>query len=231
MQKLLALFSSAICLFVTSTVYSNQCDNKYVYANTYGHYTGQDLVETPCMGQCSNPGRFYVGAFGGANWLHFHKEREKAKLGYTGGVSFGYKWNEGLRLEGEVAYRQNHLRARHIGYDNTQRSLINGRSHSWAYMVNGLYDFNSVSCHIPHVVPYIGVGVGYARNHIRYKYQNQDDFSYVYQARHKGMAYQAIAGLNYLLTDDTSMGIEYRYFDGKKDMKDQSAVLTLRRSI
>src|SRR5215207_241999 len=103
MKKILSIFSLLVCVFLTSSAYSQPYYQPYPQS---------------CVGCCGEQyakpcrhGHFYVGGFGGANWLnadsgHYHGENLKFNTGYTGALSLGYKMNN-LRFEGEVAYRHN----------------------------------------------------------------------------------------------------------------------------
>lgn len=277
MKKLLAVLSTVTCLFVGSNVYSgtypqlcqDRCSQQYS-----DRCVGQCV--DPCVGQCEAPGRFYLGAFGGANWLNLHHIKgfkSGAKGGFVGGVSLGYEFDNGFRVEGEVSYRRNHVkrgeRDRYSDnyfysnsfdndyfYSDSSDSFSdfsfskNGRyssrkgksfySHSWAYMANLLYDFNSFSSFCPNFVPYIGFGLGYSQQNDRHR--KHDDYSFnLYDSDHShsshrkrgrdgGFAYQGIAGLGYKLTDSTTLGVEYRYFGTQKNNHDQSIALALRQA-
>lgn len=224
MKKIFGLLSLIFCLTFTSEAYTyqnNQCVGQCV---------------DPCVDQCdSTCGQFYVGAFGGANWLSIGKIegiRLKTKTGFTGAVSLGYKFDNGFRVEGEASYRRNHLDSKHLAkefnldYENVK---INGSFYSWSYMANFLYDFDQVSCYIPNVVPYLGFGIGYTQNHAHLKAHDQYSRDCA-KASGKGIAYQGIAGVGYRLTDNTTLAAEYRYFNGKNNAHDHSVGLAIRQS-
>ena len=93
-------------------------------------------------------------------------------IGFAGVASVGWGFGNGLRLELEGNYRQNHNSNFSSGNGNfaalaafntfgTTGRFAGGGSTEQKFggMVNVLYDFNGVW---PWVVPYIGVGVGYA---------------------------------------------------------------------
>ena len=75
--------------------------------------------------------------------------------GIAGLGSVGWGFGNGVRVELEGNYRQNHT--------NVQNSTINGGANFQQYgvMVNGFYDFNNLA---PWVSPYVGIGFGYIEN-------------------------------------------------------------------
>lgn len=219
MKKMFAILSLAICLSIASEIYANQYDGQCV---------------DPCIGQCEpTSGRIYAGAFGGANWMNRARidgVRLKSKVGFTGGLSLGYAFDNGFRVEGEISYRKNSLHAKHSTYNlssSSEKDKDHGSLHSWSYMANFLYDFNDVTYYMPNVVPYLGVGFGYTRNHSHVKghsyHKNSHESS-------NGFAYQGIAGVGYRLTDSTTLAVEYRYFAGKNHAHDHGVNIALRQS-
>ena len=235
MKKLLTILSSLICSLVVSQVvaqpYGPSSQTRYpCYAD---RCVGR--CQDSCVGQCVNRNenggdRFYVGAFGGANWLHVkhsHDVRLKNNPGYTGAVSAGYKFNNGFRVEGEAAYRRNHVHAKnkHDNYDNTKAK---GHVSTFTYMGNVLYDFDAVSNYVPNVVPYVGVGVGYGHQHVHVKAKNEYEHVSA-KGKDSGFVAQGIAGVGYRLTDSTTLGVEYRYLMGKEPLA-HSVGVSLRQS-
>lgn len=234
MKKLFTILSSILCLMTISNV------------NAQSYYEGcVGQCVDPCVGQCcETSGNFYIGGFGGANWMNrdrFHGEKLKTKVGFTGGLSLGYAFDNGFRMEGEVSYRRNRLKNNHYDdnsyYSYSGKSGSHGSLHSWSYMANFLYDFHDVSCYCPNFVPYLGVGVGYSQNHSNLKRNYCDSYDCYSNSRsdhHKkssgGFAYQGIAGLGYRLTDSTTLAAEYRYFAGKNHVRDQGVCLAIRQA-
>lgn len=234
MKKMLSIYSFWVCLFLVANMYANQANAQY-YPQQY-RYADQCIgrCEDPCVGQCDRfcwGDRFYVGAFGGANWLNFrnvHDVKPKMKLGYAAALSLGYKFNNQFRVEGEVAYRRNHIKSREF-VDSFENSKISGFTYSWSYMANFLYDFKGVSCYLPNVTPYVGVGVGYTHLGAHVKI-HQDDENVSIKGKGNGLAGQAIAGVSYSLSKATSLGLEYHYFAGRAHVRDHSLGLALRQS-
>lgn len=230
MKKFCAILSAVIGLTIASATYAN-----------YPVYDCQCVgrCEDPCVGKCeSTCGRFYVGAFGGANWLQnssMHGFKLKSKTGFTGAASLGYKFDNGFRVEGEVGYRRNRLDAKdryseiYSSEFGSDHKRPHGSHYTWSYMANFLYDFDEVSCYIPNVVPYVGFGLGYAQSHTHLK--GHDGYAERKgKETERGFAYQGIAGVGYRLTDSTTLAVEYRYFDGKNHSRDHGVGLALRQS-
>jgi outer membrane autotransporter protein len=235
MKKLLSIYSFWICLFLVANIYANPSNEQY-YPQQYpcpDQCIGR--CQDPCVGQCHQScwgGRFYVGAFGGANWLNFHHLgndfKPKMKIGYAAALSLGYKFNNGFRVEGEVSYRRNQMKDREFA-DSFESCKLSGSTYSWAYMANFLYDLDCVSCYLPNIVPYVGVGVGYTHIGAHVKLRH-DDGHISDKGKDNGIAGQAIAGISYRLTDETSLGLEYRYFVAREHARDHSVGLALRQS-
>lgn len=170
--------------------------------------------------QCEGP---YVGAFGGANWmdvrtLHHHpRVKTDFNTGYHAGLQAGYRFALPVRVEGEVSYRRNTLNHLKVDHEKFKPHM---NTQTWAYMANAYYDLN---LH-PELRPYVGAGVGYARTsaHVRH-----EDVSF--KGKDDGFAYQGIAGVNYALCEKTDLGLEYRYFAGRKNVNDHSLGLAIKR--
>ena len=230
MKKLFAVLSSIVCLTLASEASAYQPVGQYYDDQCVGQCVD------PCVGQCEPTcGRFYIGAFGGANWLHIGKIdgiRLKSKTGFTGALSLGYKFDNSFRIEGEVSYRRNRLDRKHLArefYQEDSHVKTHCKLDSWSYMANFLYDFDQVSCCLPNVVPYVGVGLGYTRNHADLKARYGDHKADVKISGH-GICYQGIAGVGYQLTDSTTLAVEYRYFAGKNHARDHGVGLAVRQS-
>lgn len=106
-----------------------------------------------------------------------------ASLGISAAI--GYKLPANLRAEAELAYRDNNNSA--LGLD--------GNVKSFAGLANGYLDIPTGSV----VTPYIGAGVGMAQ-------VKQDD------EKDTVLAYQAMAGLSFDVSPQTSFVLGYKYF-------------------
>jgi opacity protein-like surface antigen len=242
MKKLSVIFLSLIYLLLVSNVYSNPYDQSYYPEQyNYANYSCVGQCEEPCVGQFDScgGGRFYVGAFGGANWLNFHRTHgisPKFETGFATALSLGYKFHNGFRVEGEVAYRRNQLKKKHWfrddsygEYSENNKVTISGSTHSWSGMANLLYDFDCVSSYLPQVVPYVGFGLGYTHVSAHIKGHENGKHECI-KGSANGLAGQAIAGVSYRLTDSTSLGLEYRYFIAREHARDHSLGLALRQA-
>ncbi|MEE8515291.1 MAG: outer membrane beta-barrel protein [Alphaproteobacteria bacterium] len=116
--------------------------------------------------------------------------------GLAGAV--GYKYPSGLRLEGEISFRDNEV-------DSVSGVTTgSGDVSSFGFMANVLYDFGNGK-----IVPYIGAGIGLA--HVSFDAISPvggsvvDDSDTVF-------AYQGIAGLAVPLNDLVALSLDYRYF-------------------
>lgn len=228
MKKYFAIFSTILCLAVSSEGFS------YQQAPVYSDQCVGQCVE-PCVVVCEpSCGNFYVGAFGGANWLNMHKlhgVRMKSKVGFTGALAVGYAFGNGIRVEGEVAYRRNHVefKAKDFVFGSENAPKAHGHIQSWSYMANFLFDFDQANFYIPHVVPYVGFGLGYARNHGHAK-AHYNSYEESEKSKGHGFAYQGIAGIGYRLTDTSTVGVEYRYFACKDHLRDHSVGVSFRQA-
>ncbi len=112
-------------------------------------------------------------------------------------LGLGYAWANGFRTEGELSHRYNDF-----GEEATP-PLADGNVHAWAAMLNGYYDFNRGGA----VQPYVGIGVGGARLNVSAaggfgSFQDEDTV----------LAYQAMLGVAFNLTEQLALDIGYRYF-------------------
>lgn len=107
------------------------------------------------------------------------------------GASLGYIFNDNFRAEGEFAYRENEFE-------------VSGEKYrSYAFMVNGIFDFEGVN----NFNPYLGGGIGLAHM----KSDNYDDDVFAYQLMF-GVAYD----MDFLeFPEDMSIIFGYRYFSAE----------------
>ena len=166
----------------------------------------------------SNNSGPYIRVFTGANATNSLKSREGSvkfkKPGFTGAGALGYKFENGIRVEGEAAYRTHNMKSFHSSYGSAH-----GRGHlnTMSYSGNVLYDFDNDS----RFTPYVGAGVGYTR-------ASKGNRDIEIKNRKGTTSYQGIAGVNYAICDKTQLGLEYRYFKADK-LKDHSVGLSLTR--
>jgi outer membrane autotransporter protein len=166
---------------------------------------------------------WYVNLSGGANWLSdegFFASTVAADTltfspdsdtGWIVSGAVGLSLNnmvQGLRVEAEVAYRQNQVNgvwtssavvqdSGALDYDHTTLSVL----------ANVWYDFD-----LGNVRPYIGGGVGWAETELDGAFlsgtipaiNHSDD----------GFAWQLGAGVNFDISPNVQLGLGYRYFEG-----------------
>jgi len=151
----------------------------------------------------------YIGLQGGANFLEDNDFRggggdSKAKYnaGPVGTLMLGYGFEFGLRLELEGGYRRNNV-------DRINGASGDGRLETGSAMLNAIYDVPLPTFGIP-LLPHVGAGVGW--NHVWNRSgahngltaRGQDDL----------FAWQAIAGLDYVISPNLVAGVDYKYMRG-----------------
>ncbi len=156
-------------------------------------------IAAPRAAQALDVEGMYAGALGGINFLNYRHDGAEVdfKTGWTAGAYTGYRFCNGLRLEGEAVYRYN--RTKSFKLHHHDKVHVGGHLRTWSLMANGLYDFD-VDCWC--ITPYIGAGIGYDWSKIKACKEtgNKD-----------GFAWQVIVGGLYPLTDCSEMGLEYRF--------------------
>jgi opacity protein-like surface antigen len=158
-----------------------------------------------------DPKGWYLGAGGGANWLHDQQYEDpgvfNVDVDYASGMLLGgflgYKFDSDFRLEFELAYRENDvdfIQIPIIGGVNTTSDIA-----TFSQLVNLVYDYpltdkTNLS---------LGGGAGGAQvegdigNAVGVPLADISDYVF---------AYQGIAGLSYQLMPQTLAYIDYRYF-------------------
>jgi OmpA-OmpF porin, OOP family len=162
---------------------------------------------TPSFSQTATPaqGGWYVGGEGGWSSLGSEEAHIPGKQdgetwsdGFAVGARAGYRFGQ-FRLEEEFRYASSNLER--IGLHPSV-----GSRDAYAFMTNGIYDFN---VRLP-VSPHIGVGIGAVDLHDGAhvpvlgiaSFDNSSDLVF---------GYQAIAGISYPLTPQLSVDLDYRY--------------------
>jgi outer membrane protein OmpA-like peptidoglycan-associated protein len=136
------------------------------------------VLALPVAVQAQPISGLYVGAGAGANWMMdsdatlsgaaaaapFGPDSRRGTLsfdmGYVALVSLGWGFGNGVRAEAEFSFRDNDVDT--ISGFNAASGPVRsvGRVRTYGFMANALYDFH-LGPAWP-VVPYIGVGAGYA---------------------------------------------------------------------
>lgn len=174
-------------------------------------------------------GNWYVGFFGGANWVDDHSFSAATSptvsadtltwstdgdTGFVVGGAIGLNLSgmaNGLRAEIEVAYRQNKVDGAWITNTTTPTAVSSGTldfDHStFSVMANAWYDFD-----LGGVRPYLGGGVGWAETELDGQYLG--GVTGPFDFKDDGFAWQLGAGVNFDVSPNVQMGIGYRYFKG-----------------
>lgn len=142
---------------------------------------------------------------------------DTADVSYKAGFALsgvaGYEIGNGLRLEGELAYKNADLdRIRVAGGSGD----VNSDVWSLGFLANAFYDIKTGSM----VTPYLGGGIGFASvnvgdgtiNGIRV-WKKSDDTAF---------AYQAVAGLGFEINKNVAVDLNYRFY-GTEDVKFEMA--------
>lgn len=126
------------------------------------------------------------------------------KNGYNAMFAFGYRFPESLRTDLTVGYIDNRISS---NYSNTiNNNIQSGSAEAYTFFGNLYYDFAACSV----LQPYVGAGLGYVTT--RYKWQiNNDTEANKYTTSPGFFGYQAVAGLNYHVTPNFGLLLDYRY--------------------
>ena len=144
-------------------------------------------------------------------------------LGFKGlvnaGGQIGYRFCDRYRVEAELLYNKNPYSFLNIGNytvhsPSTSTGLrMQGGTTSGIAFANGYYDFLSDD-DTSSVVPYAGLGIGYAYLYNAVEFYNNEVL--VPNSHQKTSstrpAGQAILGVSYFLDDFMSFGIDFRYY-------------------
>lgn len=158
----------------------------------------------------SNP-RIYVRGFGGLNLLHhtnWHHAKYRTNAGYVVGTAVGCRLRP-LRIEGEFSYRSNDVSRLTIEALNVD---VTGHLQQWCGFGNVLFEVPLKCC----CLPYIGVGAGYRHIKPGVNFDERSDTSFqnfIDSANEWGI-YQAMAGVNFTVSDMVNMQLGYCYVNG-----------------
>ncbi|MCE9521338.1 MAG: outer membrane beta-barrel protein [Alphaproteobacteria bacterium] len=167
---------------------------------------------------------WYLSLSGGANWLNdndfvasngvdtvtFNSESDTGFfIGGAVGYSLGQLVTPGLRVEVEVAYRQNQVDgdwASTTGGENDS-GLLDYDHSTTSVMANAWYDFD-----VGGLKPYVGGGIGWADVNVDGNYVGALDPILDYSD--DGFAWQVGGGINFQVAPNMQLGLGYRYFSG-----------------
>jgi outer membrane protein OmpA-like peptidoglycan-associated protein len=117
---------------------------------------------------------------------------------WMGAVALGLAFQNGFRAEGEIAYRYNEWGPEFI--PDPVDTDATGHARAWSAMANLFYDFNRGGS----IEPYLGIGVGGARVDAAANGGAEGGDNVV--------AYQAMAGVAFSITEQLDVDVGYRYF-------------------
>lgn len=185
--------------------------------------TAITLIAVPVVGAELKGGPWYAGMQGGATILMDADNtgssginiESEGDAGFAGGVFAGYKFGNGLRIEGEGTYRRNDLDTLTIANDgglgvalggsslNGMSASADGDVSSFSFMANVWYEPDVFRG----LLPYIGGGIGVS--HVSADasvsgVQIVDDSDTVF-------AGQAGTGVGYAITPDIVLALDYRF--------------------
>jgi len=144
----------------------------------------------------------------GAGSGHVDKESfgsAEFDIGYAATASVGYSWFfpesiADLRVELEGSYRHNDL-------DQIAGLSATGKLRTYSAMLNGIFDFRTTWP----VVPYVGGGLGATQ--LRYQDDGANGFFPSIDDHDTVFAFQVMGGLNFDISDNLSIGAEYRFLE------------------
>jgi OOP family OmpA-OmpF porin len=150
---------------------------------------------------------FYIGGAAGANIEEDNRFRngggnstDTYDPGFAGTLDLGYGFGNGFRVEFEPGYRNNQV-------DRVNGAPADSRMQTVTFMGNVLYDFNNFQTPWIPLTPHVGVGIGDANVWDRSRAPSRNNVS----GDTNRLAYQAIGGLDYSLTPNQKIGVDYRY--------------------
>lgn len=123
------------------------------------------------------------------------------KGGIGGGATIGYLFDGGLRPEISVSYSEadlDRIRLTAAGGASVSTTPDSAKLKALRVMANAWYDIDFGTW----VVPYLGGGVGYQRTEMSVSGSDNHD---------TGFAWQLGAGLGFLLSERTTLSLDYRY--------------------
>lgn len=164
----------------------------------------------------------FYGAIGaGLNYLQPDQDVESrgyapafdSEADYNNGIgvytALGYDWGNKYRGELEFGYRQND--ARHYAGDGMGFAgwpVLDGDLTAYSVMFNLIRDFDTGGA----FTPYLGLGVGGASFNNQVSGADAGFGALVIDDSNKRLAYQAIAGIAFKLSEGLNLDLSYRYF-------------------
>lgn len=180
----------------------------------------------------ASAGSWYVNVAGGGTWLGDNAFSgvttstsqtttldfaNDPNIGFVLSAAVGMHLNnvlQGLRVEGELAYRENDVDAQWVSSTTgatldalaSDSGVAQYQHNAFSIMANAWYDFQ-----VAGLKPYVGGGIGWADVEADGVYQGKtagQSFS------ESGFAWQLGGGLHLPIDDKLTFGVGYRYFSG-----------------
>ncbi|MDR3533846.1 MAG: OmpA family protein [Rhodopila sp.] len=207
---------------IISVANAQPVDGLYMGAGLGGNFMGSEGIQASRLAGTSSTTlqNLGFGPNGGTTNVYFTP-------GFVGLASIGWGFGNGLRLEAEPSYRTNAVSSI-SGLFASPALSSGGTERKYGLMLNAAYDFYGLA---PWVVPYVGVGVGYA-------WANWDGVNVTDRigdianiSNTKGaFAYQAILGTAFPMsaTPGLSITTEFRFM-GMAGTRDYSGAIVFPR--
>ncbi|MDM4771757.1 thrombospondin type 3 repeat-containing protein [Solimonas sp. SE-A11] len=159
-----------------------------------------------CLLTLLGPGTTTPGTPGSTNTQRLAPARAQITFdgGYSIAGSLGYLFDGGFRPELSLAISENDVDGSRVNTQAGAVSLSNdGKLTTARLMANAWYDFDFGSS----IIPYVGVGAGFQQSDLDLKSAGLSD-------KASGLVYQAGAGVGFVLSDATTLSLDYRYVVG-----------------
>lgn len=168
---------------------------------------------------------WYLGLSGGANWVDDSSIfvsvptstftlATDSDTGWVVTGAIGYSLTNlapGLRVELEAGYRENQVDGSFLSSitagPTTDSGPIDVDHQTFSVLANFWYDFD-----VGGISPYVGGGVGWAETEFEGTYNGATVTAFSFED--SGFAWQVGGGLNFSVSPNVKLGVNYRYFSG-----------------
>ena len=160
---------------------------------------------------CVDEKNYYAKVLSGVNFLQnteINENRASYQVGYLISGSLGYRWNCGLRLEAEYAYRRNSIKKIDFFVEGFSE---NGHYQASSYMANLLWDLPlSLRKGIFwNTKPFVGACVGYD-----FQQMHASNSRIEFNQKWNHLSWQLMVGLAYPIFCNTEIALEYKFHQG-----------------
>lgn len=142
------------------------------------------------------------------------QDPDTAEIGFKDDVTVaglaGYTFNDNFRIEGEVAYQENNVKSFGMGGVEVDASMVNefrGEATNLTWLLNGYYDF------LPNgnFKPYLTAGIGRSKVNIEFRLEDPSFGVIAAADNDSSMTYHVGIGMGYILTENITLDLRYRY--------------------